>query len=149
MVSPGPEPRIRYGVPGTCPRDPRYGVPEPRNPNTTIGPRRLDLAVKSVTNTVLDPIDMGQSASQASLSIPSPATATMAATQAPNLEAQVLTPSVSGSATSNRRFCPRHYPEPGTLLIFSVMLAPQGCVTVSRCVGALASSVATQVNSCN
>jgi hypothetical protein len=93
--------------------------------NTITGPGGSIASVKSVTSTVLDPIGVGQSATEAGLRIPSPATATMAATQAPNLEAQVLTLSASGSDLEPT-VLPAPLPEPGTLLIFSVMLGAAG-----------------------
>jgi hypothetical protein len=93
--------------------------------NTTTGPGGSISTVKSVTSTVLDPISVSQSATEAGLIIPSPATATMAATQAPNLEAQVVTPSASGSDLKPT-VLPAALPEPGSLLIFSVMLGAAG-----------------------
>jgi hypothetical protein len=93
--------------------------------NTTTGPGGSISTVKSVSSTVLDPISVGQSATQAGLSIPSPATATMATTQAPNVEPQVRTPSASGSDLEPT-VLPAALPEPGSLVIFSVMLGAAG-----------------------
>jgi hypothetical protein len=93
--------------------------------NTTSGLGGSISTVKSVTSTVLDPISVGQSATQAGLNIPSPATATMAANQASNVEPQVLTPSAPGSDLEPT-VLPAPLPEPGTLLIFSVMLGAAG-----------------------
>jgi hypothetical protein len=99
--------------------------------NTTTGPGGSISTVKSVTSTVLDPMSVGQSATEAGLSIPSPATAAAAATQAPNLEAQVLPPSASASDLEPTAL-PAPLPEPGSLLILSVMLGAAGLCHRSR-----------------
>jgi hypothetical protein len=93
--------------------------------NTTTGSGGSISTVKSVTRPVLDPIGVGQSATEAGLNIPSSATATITATQAPNLEAQALTPSVSGSDLQPT-VLPAALPEPGSRVIFSVMLGAAG-----------------------
>jgi uncharacterized protein YaiI (UPF0178 family) len=89
--------------------------------NTTRGPGGSISTVTSVTNTVLNASEMGQSAALAGLDLPAP----KVAAQVPGLLAQVLaSPTVSGNADPSPLAVP--LPEPSTLVVFGLLLGVAG-----------------------
>ena len=89
--------------------------------NTTLGPGGSITTVKSTTSTVLNPNLVGQSAAQASLSMPAPSVTANAL----NLEAQVLASPIGISGVEPASL-PIPLPEPSTLTLICVVLGGIG-----------------------
>jgi hypothetical protein len=85
--------------------------------NTATGPDGATMTVTSVTSAVLNPTAVGQSATQAGLSVPP----TGLASPTPNLQAQFLGSSSTANDTSGS-VLPAAVPEPGSFVIFAVLL---------------------------
>lgn len=85
--------------------------------NTAVGPGGTTMTVTSVTTTVLNSTAVAQSAAEAGINIP----ATGLGAQKLKLEAQVIAPSSTGGDTGGT-VLPAAAPEPGSLVVFSVVL---------------------------